>query len=184
MGTTSHSFRIFKQAQGHFRTRYDRAWKIFNALFAAFLANPEQTSALFVYLGLVESLGNCIVDVIVMILIANGRDFHIERLHTTPRIKHATSIEDLEKERVALTTKLNFLRDNGIEELPSIIDSTLRNDIAHLNFNVKEDGIYIRGRPAQDVLSGSLDKLIKALSTTDGCLRQLEREKGLSPKKE
>jgi hypothetical protein len=92
----------------------------------------------FSYLGLVESLGNSIVDLLVLLLVANGRDFHIECLRTTPRIKHALTIEDLEKEKVPLTTKLNFMRDNNLRFIASLIDTDLRNTIAHLKFETRE----------------------------------------------
>jgi hypothetical protein len=92
----------------------------------------------FSYIGLVESLGNSIVDLLVLLLVANGRDFHIECLRTTPRIKHALTIEDLEKEKVPLTTKLNFMRDNNLRFIASLIDTDLRNTIAHLKFETRE----------------------------------------------
>jgi hypothetical protein len=99
----------------------------------------SQILDLFLYLGLVESLGNCYVDLLVMLLITNGRDFHIESRYSTPRIKHVISIDDLEKEKVPLTMKLNFLKDNGLENFADVVDSKLRNDITHLNFEIRKD---------------------------------------------
>lgn len=178
------NFELFRRAYGDFATRFAHAMAIFVTILEDFIRAPAQIGALFLYLGLVESLGNGIVDIIVMLLVANGRDFHIECRHTTPRIKHVTSLKDLEKERVPLTTKLNFLRDNDVKELPSIIDTTLRNDIAHLKFDVREDKVYIKGKLAKDVLNASFGKLVTALETTETCLRQFEQEKSLIPKKE
>jgi len=107
---------------------------------------------LFAYLGTAETLGNTIVDIVVMLVIANGRDFHIDCEYRTPRVRHVEKISDLYK--VSLATKLNFLRDNGIKILPSMVDSKLRNDIAHLNFKFDPDTeeIFIRNKPADMVL--------------------------------
>lgn len=115
---------------------------------------------LFLYFGITESIGNRITDYLVMLLVANGRHFHIERIYGTPKIKHAESLDELEKERVSLTTKLNFLKEGGISESVSAIDSELRNAIAHLKISVKEDMIYIKGKPAVKVsIFGSVNLL-------------------------
>ena len=115
---------------------------------------------LFTYMGLVESIGNTLVNIVVMVLVANGRDFHIECRYATPRIKHAISIKELEDERVPLTTKLNFLRDNGIKKLTAIIDSELRNEIAHLRFDFRKNRVVIKGKPASEIASAGTVRLI------------------------
>lgn len=182
---------LFKQAYSDFITRYKRARRLLDIIIPDFEhlkilvkedARLRDIYWLFLYLGLVESLGNCVVDMIVMLLVANGRDFHIECAHATPRIRHAGSINDLEKERVPLTTKLNFLRDNGISTLASIVDSKLRNAIAHLKFDVKEDKIFIKGKPAFEVTYSSVEKLAGALMITEKWLRLLALKKGVFSK--
>jgi hypothetical protein len=124
---------------------------------------------LFAYLGFVESLGNTLIDMIAMLIIANGIDLHMECYDRTPRIRHVKSMVDLRK--VPLSTKLNFLRDNGIKEIHSIIDNKLRNDIAHLNFKIDEENIYIRGQPAQQQLVEGLKKLNAVFVAYDELLR-------------
>jgi len=159
----SREFSIFKDSLLEFMNKYESKQKIFESMIGEGI--PSVTSrvgelyALFLYLGTVESVGNTVVDILVMLLVANGIDFHIECQHETPHIKHATSIRDLEEERVPLTTKLNFLRDNGISEVAKIMDSQLRNDIAHLNFQVKENRTYIRNKSAAEVLLLSVSDL-------------------------
>jgi hypothetical protein len=122
-------------------------------------SGPSIEYMLFAYLGIVETLGNTIVDIIIMLIIANGKDFHIESEYRTPRVKHVERIFDLN--RVPLATKLNFLRDNGIKTLPSMIDSKLRNDIAHLNFTFNPDTkeISIRNRPIKEVVNEGFNRL-------------------------
>jgi hypothetical protein len=131
---------------------------------------------LFFYLGFVESIGNAIVDIVVMLVVANGKDFHIECGQRMPRVKHADSISDLIRERVPLATKLNFLRDNGIVEIPSIIDSKLRNDIAHLNLKIDDEDVYIRGKPAKQAILLGLRKL-NALGVVYDGLERVARAK-------
>jgi hypothetical protein len=134
---------------------------------------------LFAYMGLVESVGNVVLDMVVMLLVANGRDFHIECQHTVPRVKHAVQIGDLEDERVPLTAKLNFLKENGIAVLASTIDSDLRNIIAHLKFNIKDNDILIRGRPCNEFILDSSRKLALALGFVIGKFERFAKEKGI-----
>lgn len=133
---------------------------------------------LFTYMGLVESIGNSVVDIVLMLLVANGRDFHIECQHT-PRVKHAVQIKDLEDERVPLTTKLNFLKENGVPVLASTIDSELRNIIAHLKFQIKNDTIFIRGRPCDEFILDSSQKLAFAIGFVIGKFERFAKEKGI-----
>ena len=186
MGSRSRNFRLFKEAYNDFLKKHGRALSIVDILFKVKVEPTyeavEDLTELFIYMGLVESVGNSIVNLIVMLLVANGRDFHIECRYTTPRIKHAVSIKDLEDERVPLTTKLNFLRDNGITELASIIDSELRNKIAHLEFDIRKDHIYIKGKPAFEVASDYSTKLLHAVMNALVLLSQLDMAKGLAKK--
>jgi len=179
MGAMSRNFRLFKEAYKDFLRKHGRALSIAEVLLKVKVLPTnevvEDLTELFTYMGLVESVGNSIVNIIVMLLVANGRDFHIECRYTTPRIKHVVSMKDLEDERVPLTTKLNFLRDNGITELASIIDSDLRNKIAHLKFDVREDRIYINRKPASEVANNNIDMLIHAVTTVLLLLTQLTK---------
>lgn len=182
--TKKADFELYKQAFTDFKERFIHATKIAELLAKQTVASLEKYPKgtifePFVYLGLVEGLGNSIVDIIVMLLIANGRDFHIECLHDTPRTKHATSIKDLEKERVSLTTRLNFLEANGVQTLAKHIDSELRNRIAHLDIDIVEDEIYIKGKPAGELVRSSSDKLVHAVVITLNLLEELARAKGL-----
>jgi hypothetical protein len=140
---------------------------------------PATIYKLFAYMGIVESLGNAVVDMIVMLLVANGRDFHIECRHATPRIKHAVFINDLEDERVPLSAKLNFLKENGIEELTSNIDTELRNAIAHLKFQIKNDAIYFKGKQCEKSIWPALNCLTTSLAAVIDLLWELGKEKGL-----
>lgn len=183
-GASSRNFKLFKEAYLYFLKKCERQTGILDTIMQVrgvpILDIEDEVYMLFVYLGMIESLGNNIVDIISMLLVANGRDFHIECQHTTPRIKHAISIQDLEKERVSLTTKLNFLKENDISRLTSIVDSRLRNDIAHLKLDVKEGEIYIRGKPAKDMVSKSLLELMLGISVTSTLLEELAKERGIS----
>ena len=93
---------------------------------------------LFRYLGLVESLGGQFVDLSILLLVANGYDFHVEREHDVPRIIHATTLRDLRN--ASLGVKAKFLERCNLKETTSLIDKDLRNSIAHLNFKINEDG--------------------------------------------
>ena len=92
------------------------------------------TLKLFHYLGHVESVGATIVDMVVLLLIANGHAFHIHR----PHMMHAKTFADIQN--VRMFDKLIFLEHSGLETIPQIVDRKLRNDIAHLKFDVSKHG--------------------------------------------
>ena len=192
IGTTSRDFGLFKEAYAYFENKYERKREILRHILRDAETEFQISSVkdkiymLFVYLGTVESVANAVVDILVMLLVANGRDFHIEcRGYRTPRIRHVASIkDDLEEERVPLGTKLSFLRENGIKRFTSVVDSELRNAIAHLKFDIKKNEIFVKGQPAPDIFITSWLELSIALGTAEKLLNQLAEERGLIPKKE
>jgi hypothetical protein len=189
--TKHESYELFRQSLPDFKKRFIRATYILELIGEKGAKEPRASFTntvynLFAYLGIVESLGNTVVDMVVMLVVANGRDFHIERLHGTPRVKHALSIMDLEKEIVPLTTKLRFLAENGLPKLARIIDSQFRNDIAHFKFDVKGDKIFIRGKPVDAFSVNSLFWLLNALVTVLELLQPFlgnsaHRDRGAEP---
>lgn len=126
----------------------------------------------FFYLGLVEMTGNFLADFVIAHLIATGHDFHIECAYRTPRIKHVVYLKELEEERVSLATKLNFIEDCGITIFRSIINTRLRNDIVHMNFDIKEDTVYIRGKPAIEMINSSIFKMLAARDAHDDLMKE------------
>lgn len=98
------------------------------------------TLKLFEYLGLVESIGTNIVDMLVLLLITDGKHFHVEKAHGLPRIVHAKNFKDLDAPNSSLSEKLSFLDDNDLVITSKIFDRHLRNDIAHLSFDIDRQG--------------------------------------------
>jgi phosphopantetheine adenylyltransferase len=129
-------------------------------------------SIAFFYLGIVEMTGNFLADFVIAHLIATGHDFHIECTYRTPRIKHVVYLKELEEERVSLATKLNFIEDCGITIFRSIINTRLRNDIAHMNFDIKQDTVYIRGKPAIEMINSSIFKMLAALDAHESLMKE------------
>jgi hypothetical protein len=182
MDDSSREFQRFKENFIYFHKKYEKKLEIFKLFLKTKEVSLETMGKiylLFTYLGAVESVGNTLVDILVMLLVANGVDFHIECRYTTPRIKHATSIKELENEWIPLTTKLNFLEENGMKKLKSIIDSRLRNDIAHLNFDIVKDEIYIEGKTAVPIALGALYRLIALFGVTTDLLTKLGKKRNL-----
>lgn len=174
------SYELFKRAYLNYKERINPAAQLTLSLDKEVDKITSELYKIFCYLGIVESLGNTIIDLVVLLLIANGTDFHIECQHRTPRIKHATTIQDLERERVSLTTKLNFLRDNGLTTLASLVDTQLRNSIAHMNFDLKDGKIFVKGKHLTSVkLTNIVRKTVQALMVTDMLISKVMEEKGL-----
>jgi hypothetical protein len=139
----------------------------------------DDLRAIFVYLGLVETYGSTLADVAVLLLVAKGIDFHIESWRGTPRTKHARSIKDLEYERVSLATKLNFMRENGLKELASVVDTELRNDIAHMRLEIRNNRVLVKGKSASELAMRNTIRINHAISTTSILLERLARKRGL-----
>lgn len=157
LGAMSKEFQTFKKNYLEFTDKYKEKQKIISRFIDRngerfkIPISEKEIDLLFMYLGLIESVGNTLVDIIIMLIVANGIDFHIECRNR--RIKHTTSIKDLEKERVPLSYKMEFLEDNGIKTLTSIIDSHIRNQIAHLSFTIKQDKIYVKNKKNKEKLA-------------------------------
>jgi len=184
--TKEADWELFNGAYGDFKARFANVIRIKNLIekegSTVDFSKVERTgeiNALFLFLGYAEGLGNCFADILSMLLVANGRDFHIES-RSTPRIKHVVSMNDLEKERVPLRTKLNFLEDNGVTVLNSIIDTDLRNRIAHLNFRVEKDKVYVKGKPGWESIMNNIRILLAAFMRIDVLLAKA-RAKALNP---
>lgn len=162
----SREYKLFRAAYVDFRERHEQAKEIreypMRGLFAKTHVVKDSIQWMFSYLGLVESLGTALADILIMLLVANGIDFHIERSSKFPRIKHALTIKDLEDQWVPLTMKLNFLRENGISTLSSIVDTRTRNDIAHMRIKVKGNQVLIKGKPVEESILDSETKLLHA----------------------
>ncbi|MBN1245244.1 hypothetical protein JXA31_06590 [Candidatus Bathyarchaeota archaeon] len=137
----------------------------------------EQIFNLYLYLGMVESLGNLVLDLLVLLLVANGKDFHVESIHA-PRIRHLYSLDDLQKTYVPLKMKIDFLDYYGIKTYPKIIDSKLRNDIAHFKFRVDKNKITIKGKGITDTLYDNGDTFLLATRLVLGMFGDLEEELG------
>jgi len=191
----SFSYQVFKENAIEFHRRNKRAWEIYRAV-SELKRSPHQNEKqeslkkLFAYLGRAESLGVTLIDMAVLLLIANGYDFHIES-ERMPRIRHAFTFKDIE--RVSTTAKLNFLRDHNMRTLSKMVDTKLRNMIAHLSFTIDDQGTIIneRGRiiDIDSKLQASRNIMYQTLLALGSCgflkfvERQVEKRKSVGKKK-
>jgi hypothetical protein len=103
---------------------------------------PESKSMIrmLAYLGLVESVGVTLMDMVLLMLIANGKDIHTRRIPA----KHVETFEELQS-IWELDYKLEFLDSVGISIFKDrIIKKDLRDRIAHLKFKILRDGTIQR----------------------------------------
>jgi len=189
LDTSSRNFELYKEAYNYFREKFKEKRGILQSIFCEdieFSKLKDKLYLLFFYLGAIESVGNSIVDMLVLLLVANGRDFHIEcRSYRTPKIRHVYSIrEDLEKEWVPLGTKLSFLSENGIEKISRIIDSDLRNAIVHLKFEIKENRLIVKGEAAEIKILVGLRRLFVVINTVEAVMNKVAEDRGLLPKED
>jgi hypothetical protein len=182
--TKKADYELFERAFRHFQVKFNKAIR-YGRLFAKYATRKkgvppslkDTAYALFSHVVLVESLGNSILDMIVMLLVANGKEFHI---HKRGNIVHVNKMGELEN--IPLGRKVSFLENNEIKEIAGLVNTTLRNKISHLKFKLKEDNIYIEGKPAYEIATTSSNKLVFAVIHTKSLLDNLAKNKGLLPK--
>ncbi|MDH5447960.1 MAG: hypothetical protein OEY24_06005 [Candidatus Bathyarchaeota archaeon] len=152
MGGENIRFKQFKKSLTEWNIRYVKAIKTIDVVqymqkLQISLMGKEKNEdnrrlltviGLFRYLGLIESIGAQFVDLLVLLLVANGHEFHVEREHEVPRIVHATTLRDLRN--AFLGPKVRFLERCGLKKTSKLIDVDLRNSIAHLDFEIDESG--------------------------------------------
>ena len=145
MAKTSMGYHIMKKNANGFKERMGKAADLAEVIIQtesviSKVSKPkvESLMKMFQYLGYVESIGVTLIDMFILLLIANGHQLHVERLRGWPRILHVSSFKELEHANLA--SKLGFLEMNGMENVVKLIDRNLRNDIAHFNFSIDDKG--------------------------------------------
>ena len=94
------------------------------------------------YLFWVEVSTNLLADITIIMFATKGQPFHIEPDDRYRFIRHVASIEDLESPSVTLAVKLDFLDKSGFSCFNKYVDRTLRNKIAHMDFEIDEKGNF------------------------------------------
>jgi len=90
----------------------------------------------FLFLALFETTVKNILDCIVLLLVLNGHDFFIPYTR-----KYAKSLDDLDDSSIA--EKLDFLNFHGFSFFTKNINKSLRNKIAHMDFDIEEKGVIV-----------------------------------------
>jgi len=111
---------------------------------------------LFYYLGASEGVLSQIVQSIAFIFMGDSHD-----IYDPQRMKFVKSYRDLDK--VSLFVKLQFVEEHGFKYLTEVYDRKLRNCIAHLKFNLNDDGTITNkitgGKIDEEILLEEIHKL-------------------------
>jgi len=174
-------YELFEKSYKHFKGEFNKALK-YAKQFAEYSGHPPDISPslkdtvyeLFCHVVLVESLGRSLLDMIVMLLVANGKNLHINK---GKGIGHVNKIGELHD--VNLGRKVLFLKDNRITKLTKFVNADLRNKISHLDFEFREDNIYIDEKPAYEIATTGSGRLVCAVEHTRSLLDKLAKSKGL-----
>lgn len=98
----------------------------------------ESMMKLLAYLGLAESLGVTLLDMVLLMFIANGTDIHTRR----PYLRHIEKLDELKD--IDLSDKQKFLKHRGLKEFSTFINRNDRNAIAHLKFKINGEGEIVK----------------------------------------
>ena len=139
------SYELFRKNCRDFSARWKEACEISsilrdiktNKLIQRLPPRSQSIQKLLVYLGLVESLGVTLADMVLILLIAYGKE-----VHTEWPVKHATTVDELED--IVLAYKLKFLKSERLSIFEGFINKRLRNDIAHFKLKIECDGKIFR----------------------------------------
>ncbi len=139
-GETPTSHKLFLDHCKEFYNKWKEAQNISNILKnlkTEITYNDEKVksmSKMLAYMGLVESLGVTLIEMVLFLLIINKREIHT-RGHL---IKHVTNFEELGQ--LDLSDKIEFLKSEGISLFNLFINREVRNIIAHLKFTINGSG--------------------------------------------
>ena len=95
----------------------------------------DSMNKMLVFLGLTESLGNTIADMVLMLLIVNGQEIHTRGMP----FRHIKRFEDLTD--LDMSSKTKILDDEELYIFKDILNTNIRNIVAHLKFRIDEKGV-------------------------------------------
>lgn len=156
----SATYKMYFKYKKQFDAKIGRSNDFFRTLtdtLKTVVADPKATcvNLALSYLTAVELVGSVYVNMIILLLVARGQDLHLEPDRNHWYTRHVTSLEDLESPALSLSTKLDFLEMNGLRFFSKWVGRKLRNKIAHLNFQIDDDGKFFlltrKGRKEVDL---------------------------------
>ena len=98
--------------------------------------------AVFEYLSAIETIGNSVINLVLLFLVAEGHDIHLAPDRQHSYVRHAITLEDLDSPTLSLAIKLDILDSLGYTLFSKWINRKLRNAIAHLDFEIDEVGSF------------------------------------------
>jgi hypothetical protein len=98
----------------------------------------------FLYLGIFESSVTNLVDLVLMVFVINHHDFYVYSNRA-----YARRLDDLDN--ASLGEKLAFLNYHRLEVFSQNLNKDLRNKVAHMDFDVNEDGTISVGQQKFDL---------------------------------
>jgi len=145
---TSVQYRAYLQARTQILERLIRVNATMRALVEStpLLQSKKMSPRFFcvlraiIYLFYVELVGNFYVNLAMLLLVGKGHVLHLEPDRKHGYIRHATSLKEIEL--ATLSVKLDFLKSKGLDLFRKWIDTSLRNKIAHSDFDVDDNGNF------------------------------------------
>ncbi len=99
----------------------------------------------FLFLALFETTVTNMLDCLVFLMILNHHDFFVQL-----KRKYAQSLRDID-DSFGVAEKLNFLNLHGFSFLTENINNSLRNKIAHMDFDIEGKGVIIIKNTKYDI---------------------------------
>jgi len=102
------------------------------------------------YLTSIETNGDLAVNLMLLLLTADGDHIHLQPDREHLYIRHAMQLKDLETPSLSLGNKRDFLVSHGLAFFEKWINTTLRNKIAHADFHIDTEGSFFIIKEKED----------------------------------
>lgn len=155
VGNITHYQDLFMAARDDFHCIY----ALEKRLLKSGSLSPKELTLISAFMYLLATEGHVcsVLNFVSYVLVTSGHDLY----SLTKRKYMKDDMEEIRK--VEMSTKIQFLKHHGFGALTKEYDSTFRNDIAHHNYKVDEEGaLWVRGKPVD--LASKIDKLIKIMA--------------------
>lgn len=112
--------------------------------------NETVIDAIF-YLFSVEASATLLVNFFTILMHIKGIDHNIPAIRYGKKLRlHATSLEDLASTYIPLTSKLEYLKFCKFPYFENYINTNLRNKIAHMDFEIRDNGDFFLSEEKTD----------------------------------
>jgi hypothetical protein len=97
----------------------------------------------------------------------------VRKRHYAELLTNACTPSDLESKYIPLSVKLEFLRNNNLTKIASVMNSKFRNKIVHFQFEIADDLIVLNGENIMPSVLQDTNNMMVLLSAVGNVFRKV-----------